>query len=661
MIDYRKELNEAQAQSVLYSGGPQLVIAGAGSGKTRVLTYKIAYLLERGYDPHRIMALTFTNKAANEMKSRLAVLVGNQKAKALHVGTFHSVLAKFLRKEIAKGYLCASYTSSFTIYDQRSSEDVIGKIIKEMELPDTYLVKDIAARISRAKNHMVTSDAYGMSEFYRKDCHDRLRQTSAIYGRYTEKLHLYNAMDFDDILLNTYLHFRRNEDRRLVCSRYIDYCLVDEYQDTNVIQKVIIAQLTKEKRNLFVVGDDAQSIYGFRGAVIGNILNFEEDFPDAREFKLEQNYRSTQTIVDAANCLIAKNRSQRKKTVFTQNERGQSIVLVRKDNDKGEATFVAETIKEMVRDGSYGYGDFAILYRNNSLSRMIENRFVANGIKHVIYGDVGFFERREIRDCFAYFRSILNPDDDYSLGRILNYPKRDVGGTTLSKLLDIARYNGMSLWRVLSSPSNYSLAVKRQKAREGLGGFVRMMESWRNLLSSDASLIAEKIISDTRMIDTLKDEDKKEGSNRADNVYQLLSDIREFVAENSHADGTPVTLGEYVADRALFTDEDEKKKAIEEGVSVKLMTIHKSKGLEFPVVFVIGMDEGVFPSNKSLESAADFEEERRVCYVAITRAKKELFLTGANCRFLFGKPCMLDPSCFIYDIDPKYLNVIDEY
>ena len=659
MIDYRKELNDRQYEAVTYLGGPELVLAGAGSGKTRVLTYKIAYLLEKGILPSRIMALTFTNKAAREMKNRLALLVGQQAVNDIHVGTFHSVFAKYLRKEIAKGILPSTYTRAFTIYDEKDSHSVLDVILKEKELPTSiYDTSSVAERISTAKNRMLPPEEYAKSTMCHEDNRQGYRHIYDIYREYSIRLHQANAMDFDDILLNTYLHYQNHEERRLVCSQYIDYCLVDEYQDTNLIQKTIIRQLTKEKNNLFVVGDDAQSIYDFRGAVIENILHFEDDFPSVAEYKLEENYRSTQTIVNASNSLIVNNRFQRKKILFSNNEGGQGIVIYQAGNDKAEATYLVKMINELVSEGRYGYGDFAILYRSNSLSRLVEKTLASHGIKYVIYGGVGFFQRREIKDVFSYFRVLLNPDDDFSLSRIINFPKRDIGETALTKLSEIARYNGISLWKVISNPNNYHYAIKRQKTRENIALFVSQLQALRNTLSADAYQVACNVISSTKMIEAYKEIDQKENSNRTENIYQLLRDVKEYVDEKYLEDSPAVTLGDYVSDRALFTDEDEKNKEAAESISVKLMTIHKSKGLEFPVVFVICMEEDVFPCRQSLDDLSYQEEERRLCYVAMTRAKKELFFTCSLERFLNGQLRTLEPSRFLYEIDKEYLCMV---
>ena len=656
MIDYKNELNDVQYQAVVYTNGPELVLAGAGSGKTRVLTYKIAYLLEQGIHPRQIIALTFTNKAAKEMTNRLISLVGQSAIQGLNIGTFHSIFAKILRREIRNGYFKTTFTDKFDIIDADDSVSEIKKIIKEMQLSDNYSAEEVAERISKAKNMMITPDNYGRSSLYADDINRKRGKIDDIYKAYSLLLRQSNKMDFDDILLNTYLYFRDNKERRQQCSAFLKYCLVDEYQDTNLIQKAIIMFLTEANNRLFVVGDDAQSIYSFRGAIIGNILHFEKDYPDFVEFKLEENYRSTKTIVGASNSLIAKNAHQRPKKVFSNNEQGSDIVCVRKISDKQEAEFITSTIIELVQEQKYNYGDFAILYRNNSLSRMIEKILLSRRITPVIYGGVGFFQRKEIKDLFAYFRFVIH-QDDISLERIINFPKRDIGDNTVAKLKAIAKNCNTSLWGVISSPTLYQAAIKRQKSRDNLVKFVGMVNKWRGMDLINASRVAQTIIDDTKIIEAYKDEDLEKGTTKVDNVFQLIRDIIEFVDERRNAN-EGVSLSDYIIDRALFTDEDDKDKTEKDGVSVKLMTVHKSKGLEFPVVFVAGMDEGIFPCQQSLMTEYDVEEERRLCYVAMTRAKKELYLTGVMNRFIHGENRQLEPSRFIGNISEEYkINV----
>lgn len=659
MNDMKNTLNDAQLQAVTYSGGPELVIAGAGSGKTTVLTHKIVYLLQAGYDPRRILALTFTNKAASEMKNRIKTLLGADIAKFLNVGTFHSIFMNWLKHEIKQGYMQTTLTSGFTVYDDKSSERLLKEIIEKMQLDEkVYDVKSVAERISCAKNKMLTPGTYGSSELYEKDVLKQKREILHIYEKYAAALRRCNAMDFDDLLLNLYHHFRQNDVRRQCYANRLQYILVDEYQDTNLVQKAIIKQLAEEKQNLFAVGDDAQSIYAFRGAVIENILHFEEDFPKAVHFNLEQNYRSTQNIVLAANSLIKANTRQRPKNLFSLNEQGDKVVVGRFSSDTAESKFVVSTIKEMVDSGNFSYGDFAVLYRNNSLSRIIEKELIQNDVSYVIYGGLGFFQRREIQDMFAYFRAIIFPDDDFSLKRIINTPNREIGDTTLTKLVQIADANHISLWKVLSNSNNYSCAIKRQRTRDAIARFVALMERWRSMLKEDAYSLTVSIVEETDMINVLKESDLKKNETRTDNLYQLLRDVSEYVSECRQNHSEKVFLQDYIDSRALYTDEEDKDKLAVEDVSVKLITVHKSKGLEFPVVFVIGMEENLFPSKKSLDSVSALEEERRLCYVAITRAKKNCFLTMAFNRYMFGSYQKMEPSEFIYDIDSKYLSYL---
>lgn len=663
MIDFKNELSSIQYDAVTYTDGPELVLAGAGSGKTRVLTYKIAYLIEaKGIQPRKIIALTFTNKAAKEMVSRLESLLGSSAIKGLNIGTFHSVFARILRKEIDNHFFVSSYTKDFSIFDEKDSKDVLDGIIEKLKLSEKiYSTTMVAERISKAKNRMISSEDYCRSALFKEDKKKKLDSIAKIYIEYDNILRSCNAMDFDDILLNMFKYLLNNRERRQLFSNFLSYCLVDEFQDTNLIQMAILRFLTEKNDRLFAVGDDAQSIYAFRGAVIGNILNFEENFPGAKEFKMEENYRSTRAIVNASNRLIVFNSLQRPKNLFSNNEEGDNIVFTRKANDKEEADFLVTTMKEYVHDKKYSYGDFAILYRNNSLSLTIEKTLFKNNVRYVIYGGVGFFQRKEIKDVFSYLRFLLNPDDNVSLSRILNFPKRDIGNTAMAKLSMIADYNQMSLWKVISNTTNYKAAITRQKTLESIGRFVNMVNSWRSLLSADAYSVIKKIMDDTDMINVFKSLDlkeQKESSSRTANVYQLIRDIKEYVEEHRLTDGD-VSLAHYVAEKALFTDEDEKAKSVNEKDSVKLITIHKSKGLEFPVVFVVGMDEEIFPCKQVLEQSSEdksvIEEERRLCYVAMTRAKKELFFTGACQRFLFGSTTFLSTSRFVSEAGCKII------
>ncbi len=662
MIDFKSVLNDSQYRAVTYLGGPELVIAGAGSGKTRVLTYKLAYLLQQGYPAKNLLALTFTNKAAKEMKNRIKTLVGHRAAKEITVGTFHSVFRSFLVSEIAAGHFDSSYGRDFLIYDDKDTLAVLKSIIHDQKLrEDFYDIAVVAKRISNAKNNMLSPDSYVHSSFFQKDCQNNMKAMDAIYKDYQNRLRQANAMDFDDLLLNLFLHFRKNEDRRLAYSQRFDYCLVDEYQDTNLIQKVIIMQLTNEKYQLCVVGDDAQSIYAFRGAVIGNILNFEEDFPGYKEFKLEENYRSTQTIVNASNSLIEKNFRQRQKNVFSNNILGDKITVFRTDSDNQESAYIASTIHDLVQRYHYSYGDFAILYRNNYLSRVIEKTLVSHRLRYIIYGGVGFFQRKEVKDLICYFRAIINPDDDLSMKRIINYPARGIGDSTLEKLVTIANNSGISLWRVISNPANYRQCIKKEATLRSIFNFVALLQSWRDLLSQNAADVVIRVIDDIDIITHLKKSDKDEQDQRVSNIYQLVSDVREYIEEQRSEDVPAFRLYDYLSNKVLLTDEDDKDKEKKEKNSVKLMTIHKSKGLEFPVVFVVGMDEDIFPHCSSKDQSVDIEEERRLCYVALTRAKEKLYLTGSNIRFINGRNVDFASSKFLFDIDSRYLNIINIY
>lgn len=668
MINFRSELSKAQYNAVIYTDGPELVIAGAGSGKTRVLTYKIAYLIEQGIDPNQIIALTFTNKAAREMRKRVVSLLDEQAKKLNNIGTFHSIFMRLLRFEAEKGLLKLPFTKDFSVYTPDDTKKVLKEIIEEMVvttgLDDSkYKPSDVAERISIAKNSMITPTEYGGSDLNVFDKKMDQPAIRIIYEKYNKRLQMANAMDFDDLLLNFYLHLKENDDRRRRYSERIQYVLVDEYQDTNILQKNILLQLTQEKQNICAVGDDAQSIYAFRGAVIDNILHFEEDFPTAKEFKLEQNYRSTSLIVNAANSLIEHNKNQRKKICFSENSGGDAIVSHRSNDARSEAEYVVSVILDKIHDKEFNYGDFAILYRNNMFSSVIEQELIKANIDYVIYGGVGFFERKEVKDLFSYLRLIINLNDDYSLKRIINFPVRGIGDGTITKLCKIASANKISLWNVIENSCNYSTAVKQQKTCTAIQKFARDIKQWRDMLSYDgidAYNIVEKIVNDTNMISVIKEIDnkeKKEDSSRVGNIYQLLSDVKEFVNERKH-DGLTFTLSDYIESRSLFTDEDENKNVQKEKDAVKLMTIHKSKGLEFPVVFVIAFDNDIFPSKKSLDNNKAYEEERRLCYVALTRGKKQVFFTGARERFLFGKSVDLRPSSFLFEIDDKYMNIV---
>ena len=656
MIDYKKELSEVQFKAVTYIDGPELVIAGAGSGKTRVLTYKIAYLIEKGFQPNQILALTFTNKAAKEMKERIGSLAEKNLAYKVVMGRFQSIFNKILRHELDHQRGILPYTSKFTIYDTDDSEKVIKEIVEKMCLdPKVYTPGTVLGRISEAKNNMITPDRYPQSTLMDIDRDRRIGSVHKIYKKYQQSLITSNAMDFDDLLLNTYLLFKNNEDVRLRYARHFKYCLVDEYQDTNRIQKEILLQLTTESNMLCAVGDDAQSIYAFRGAIIKNILDYEKDYPGAVVYKLEENYRSTQTIVNAANSVIKKNRRQIFKNCFSSNAEGERITLFRGSTDRFEALHVINTIKEKVQNRESSYNDFTILYRSNWLSRSFEEALRKESIPYRIFGGMSFYQRKEIKDLLAYFRTVVNPDDEQALRRIINYPTRGIGTTTQQKLIELSISSGKTLWSVLSSPRKYTSFFSKGTVSKILD-FLHLVQGWQNKQHLNAYDLASLIIRESGIAKTLRNSPKEEDQEKYENIEELLAGIKTFVEDHKKDEKPAVSLDDYIREVSLFTDEEKDK---DENIPyVKLMTIHASKGLEFPVVFVVGMDEDVFPSRQSSESPAALEEERRLFYVAITRAKQLCFLTGADNRFRNGSYSSYKRSSFIEDIDWKYIKIV---
>lgn len=654
MTDYKKELSEVQYNAVTYTKGPELVIAGAGSGKTRVLTYKIAYLMEQGIQPNKILALTFTNKAAKEMKERIGHLVTPEAAHRLVMGTFHSVFARILRYEVEAHKGVLPYTQRFTIYDSDDSQAVIKNIIKAMDL-DTkvYSPSDVAGRISKAKNNMIGPDYYVKTSLHDED--KKTRKTGMvyeIYKRYHRHLINSNAMDFDDLLLNTYTLFKNNETTRARYANHFKYCLVDEYQDTNRLQKAILLQLTQESHMLCAVGDDAQSIYAFRGAVIENILKFTEDFPEAVTYKLEENYRSTQTIVNAANSLIKKNTRQIFKNLFSNNVEGEPIYTHRGATDRYEASFVVDTIQERMSEEGCDYNAFAVLYRQNWLSRSFEEALRKASIPYKVYGGTSLYQRKEIKDVLSYFRVIVNPDDEQALRRIINYPTRGIGDTTVQKLISLSVSYEKSLWEIISHPRLY-VGLLSKSAVTKLSDFFHLIQKWQGQQALDAYTLGTIVCKESGMMKSLSTSKKDDDQERYENIQELLAGISAFVEEHKKEEGQPISLDDYLREIALFTDAD--KAAQENTPHVKLMTIHASKGLEFPVVFVVGMDEDVFPCRQSFESPRTMEEEHRLFYVDITRAKRQCYLTGADNRFRSGSFSPYDKSSFIKDIDYKYL------
>ena len=653
MVDFRKELSDIQFKAVTYMDGPELVIAGAGSGKTRVLTYKIAYLLENGIQPNRILALTFTNKAAREMKKRIASLVSSDAAYKIQMGTFHSIFAKILRDEIDYNKELLPYTKNFSIYDSDDSQNAIKEIIEKMGLdPKKYETVKVASKISTAKNNMITPDQYVFSQLFENDKDSKLDKIGEIYKKYNLALKMANAMDFDDLLLNTYLLFNGADNVRNKYANLYQYILVDEYQDTNRIQKEILLQLTKDKNMICAVGDDAQSIYAFRGAVIDNILNFDKDFPDAEIVKLEENYRSTQTIVKAANSVIQKNRFQIFKDLFSNNDTGEPISLIRAANDRGESSAIVNTIKQMVCNEKYSYNDFAILYRSNWLSRSLEEELRREFIPYRIYGGTSFYQRKEVKDLLAYFRLVINPDDEQALRRIINYPTRGIGNTTIAKLVDISVLWNKSIWEIISHPNNLNSFPKGTAKK--IIDFVHLVKSWQSYESENAYDIAAKICKESGIVDLLSHSSKPEDSDRHDNVLQVLASVKDFIEDHKNDENPSVTLEDYIREVALLTDEDNDTNLKRE--CVKLMTVHSSKGLEFPIVFIAGMDDNTFPCRQAYDSSSSYEEERRLFYVALTRAKKKCFLTGACSRFRNGNMQPYEKSPFINDIDNKFVK-----
>ena len=651
-----KDLNEGQRRAVEYCDGPQLVIAGAGSGKTRVLTYKIAYLLDRedeALNPWNILALTFTNKAAREMKERIGRLVGQDRAIYLQMGTFHSVFARILRVEAEH----IGFASNFTIYDQADSRSLVKSIIKGMQLDDkTYKPASVADRISMAKNHLLLPQQYAVSSWAADDAQHKRPLVGQIYNMYMERCRQANAMDFDDLLVHTYLLLRNHDDVR---QKYVDrfrYILVDEYQDTNYAQQEIVLLLAHERGRLCVVGDDAQSIYSFRGANIDNILNFQKMFAGARLFKLEQNYRSTQLIVQAANSLIRKNEKQIRKDVFSKNEEGERLILKPAYSDKEEAMIVCNDIKRIRKNEHCEFSDFAILYRTNAQSRSFEEQMRKDNIPYRIYGGLSFYQRKEIKDVIAYFRVVVNPDDEEALRRIINYPARGIGDTTFAKIVDTASTHGVSLWKVIQQPIVFGLQFSKGTQTK-IDGFKTLVEGWsQRLASEDAYELGHSIIMESGISKDIYSSTNPEDLSRQENLEEFLGGMQDFVENRKEEDREKeIGLSDFLQEVALLTDLDSDGDA--DQPKVTLMTIHSAKGLEFPTVFVVGLEENIFPSPMCVNSVRELEEERRLLYVAITRAEKHCILTCAQNRFRYGRMESDTPSRFIKDIDSNLLRV----
>lgn len=656
-MDLLNDLNEAQRAAVEYIDGPSLVIAGAGSGKTRVLTYKIAYLLSKGMKPWSIMALTFTNKAAREMKERIGRLVGDDLAQHLYMGTFHSIFSRILRAEAEH----IGFNNNFTIYDETDSRSLIKAIVKEMGLDDkSYKPAAVHARISMAKNNLVSAESYASdAAIYEQNKRAQMPEVGKIFLAYVQRCKQANAMDFDDLLVLTHRLFREHEEIRQKYAARFDYILVDEYQDTNHVQMSIVMQLCKEKLRVCAVGDDSQSIYSFRGANIDNILNYQKQLKGTRLFKLEQNYRSTQTIVKAANSLIKNNRNQIKKDVYSENAVGEKLQYKPAYSDKEEAVIVAKDIKRIKRQDDCEYHDFAILYRTNAQSRSFEEEFRKQGIPYRIYGGLSFYQRKEIKDIIAYFRLVANPDDEEAIKRIINYPARGIGATTVMKIADCAHQNQVSFWEVIGEPAHYGLNVNK--------GTLAKLDNFRLLISSfiershttDVYELGDAIIKESGISQDIMSGRDADDLARQENLEEFLSGMSAFVEERREEGRMDEAfLTDYLQDVALLTDADSEGAKDEPRVS--LMTVHAAKGLEFATVFIVGLEENIFPSPLAAMSVRELEEERRLLYVAITRAEKHCILTNAKNRFRYGKMEFDNPSRFIDEIDSSLIEAQDE-
>jgi DNA helicase-2/ATP-dependent DNA helicase PcrA len=656
---YLAELNDAQRAPVLQKDGAMIVIAGAGSGKTRVLTYRIAYLMSQGVDPFNILSLTFTNKAAREMKTRIAKIVGNSEAKNLWMGTFHSIFAKILRFEADK----LGYPSNFTIYDTQDSQSVIRAIIKDMRLDkDVYKYKQVYSRISSYKNSLITVKAYFQNpELKEADAMSKKPRLGEIYQEYVERCFKAGAMDFDDLLLKTNELLNRFPEVLHKYQNRFRYILVDEYQDTNHSQYLIVKALSDKFQNICVVGDDAQSIYAFRGANINNILNFQKDYENVQMYRLEQNYRSTKNIVNAANSIIEKNKTKLEKVVWTANDEGPKIVVNRLLTDGEEGRFVAGSIFENRMQNQMNNGDFAILYRTNAQSRAMEDALRKKEIPYRIYGGLSFYQRKEIKDVLSYLRLLINPKDEEALKRVINYPARGIGQTTMDKLSIAGNQYGKTIFEIIENIDHLDLKINRSTQTK-LNNFVNMIKSFTILAeNADAFTVADTVTKKTGLVQELKKDGTPEGIARIENIEELLNGIKDFVEgqkELADADGS---LAEFLEDVALATDMD---KDTGDDDRVALMTIHLAKGLEFPYVYIVGLEEDLFPSGMSMNTRSELEEERRLFYVALTRAEKQAYLTYTQSRYRWGKLVDAEPSRFIEEVDEQYMDYMipqDDY
>lgn len=652
MEEYLDQLNESQREAVKYNEGPSLVIAGAGSGKTRVLTYKIAYLVHLGLAPQSILALTFTNKAAREMKERIAKITGDQTARRLWMGTFHSIFSRILRYEAEH----IGYPSNFTIYDASDSKSLLKAIIKEMQLDDkVYRIGMIQSRISNAKNALVTWKAYEQSkELMQHDIDSKVPLLREIYKRYQNRCQQAGAMDFDDLLLQTNILFRDHPQVLEKYRSFFQFVLVDEYQDTNFAQHLIVQKLCEQHRRICVVGDDAQSIYSFRGANIDNILQFKNQYPGCRIFKLERNYRSTQNIVNAANSLIHKNKEQIFKNVYSEKEQGSKVRVSSSYSDYEEGYAVAAMINEMRMRKDYDYSEFAILYRTNAQSRILEEALRKRGIPYKIYGGLSFYQRKEVKDVISYLRLIVNPHDEEAFKRVINYPSRGIGDTTVNKVISAATENNVSLWTVLNAPIDYALPINSGTAKK-LSDFREMIERF---IQENARLSAEEmaamVVKESGIVSTLFQDRSVEGISKQENLQELLKGIAEFCELRREEGVEQVSLADFLSEISLLTDQDNDKD--EQANKVTMMTVHAAKGLEFRNVFVVGLEEELFPSSMSKDNPRAVEEERRLFYVAITRAEENCVLTYAKSRFRNGQSAMCSPSRFLKDIDVQFLE-----
>lgn len=658
MAQFLNQLNDAQRKAVEHTRGPVMVIAGAGSGKTRVLTYRVAYLLSKGVDAFNILSLTFTNKAAREMKKRIGRIVGESEAKNLWMGTFHSIFARILRIEAER----LGYPTNFTIYDTDDSKKVISKIIKEKNLDkDIYKAKTVAARISSLKNNLITPKAYFQNgELQAQDSATKLPMFGEIYQAYTERCFRAGAMDFDDLLLKTNELLYKFPEVLAKYQERFQYILVDEYQDTNHSQYLIVKALAAKYENICIVGDDAQSIYAFRGANIRNILNFQKDYPDTRLFKLEQNYRSTKTIVQAANSIIAKNKDQIKKNVWTDNDRGEKIVVHKSISDSDEGNYVATNVWQTAINEGASHDDFCILYRTNAQSRSFEDAMRKKNISYKIYGGLSFYQRKEIKDVLAYLRLVLNPNDEEAFRRVVNYPARGIGATTLAKLTLAAEQQKWSLWQTCEKLHTIPSGIGNAAVKK-LVDFTTLINSFAVLAKEyDAFDMVAHVAKSVGLIKVLGEDKTPEGVTRYENVQELLNGIKDFSEQQKELDGGDPSLAGFMADVALLTDRDNE---VDDGQpKVSMMTIHLAKGLEYPYVYIVGMEENLFPSMLSIGSRSELEEERRLFYVALTRAKKRAHLTYTHTRYRWGKLIDCEPSRFIDEIDEKFLDIkIPEY